>query len=83
MKIDVNYIFLEKHVDPLYQMIGLQADFEEIEVLREGVLDLSKVVAAYASFDKSWDKLSLSFGNGENYYIDLPFEQFRLLWMTV
>lgn len=78
MKIDVNYIFLEKHVDPIYDMIGLNADFEEIEVLREGVLDLTKVVAAYASFDCT----EVIFGNGENYYIDLPFEQFRLLWMT-
>ena len=79
MKIDVNYIFLEKHVDPIYEMIGLKADFDEIEVLREGVLDLTKVSAAYASYDCT----EVIFGNGENYYIDLPFEQFRLLWMTV
>ena len=79
MKIDVDYIFLETHVDPIYNMIGLNADAEEVQVLKEGVLDLSEVAAAYASYDCT----EVVLGNGQVFYIDLHFTKFRKLWLTV
>lgn len=79
MKIDVDYIFLENHVDPIYEMIGLDADAAEVEVLKPGVLDLSEVSAAYASHDCT----EVVLGNGQIFYIDLHFTNFRKLWLTV
>jgi hypothetical protein len=45
MKIEVNYIFREGNVDPLYERLGIDLD-AEVEVEERGVLDLSEVVGA-------------------------------------
>ena len=45
MKIEVNYIFREDSVDPLYERLGIDLD-AEVEVEERGVLDLAEVVGA-------------------------------------
>jgi hypothetical protein len=77
MKIEVNYIFREDNIDPLYQKLGLEADFEEVELQERGVLDLSQVVGASEFYE-----LTQVYCVGSHvFYIDLPFEEFKQLWM--
>lgn len=77
MKIEVNYIFREDGVDPIYERIGIEID-GEIEVQEPGVLDLSHVVGASAFYE-----LTQVYMTGSHvFYIDLPFNEFKTLWMS-
>ena len=46
MKIEVNYIFREEMIDPIYQQIGLETEAQDVEIVEQGILDLSKVIGA-------------------------------------
>ena len=77
MKIEVNYIFREENVDPIYQKLGLEGEFDEVEIQESGVLDLSQVVAASQFYE-----LTQVYCVGSHiFYIDLPFDEFKILWM--
>lgn len=78
MKIDVTYIFREDQVDPIYHKLGLEMDADEVEIIETGVLDLSKVSGA-AQF---YESTQVFMDNGQVFFIDLQFEEFRYLWQT-
>ena len=77
MKIEVNYIFRENNVDPLYQKLGLEADFDEVEVQERGLLDLSQVVGA----SEFYELTQIYLRTGHIFFIHLPFDEFKYLWM--
>ena len=77
MKIEVNYIFREENVDPIYQKLGLEGEVDEVEIQESGVLDLSQVIGASQFYE-----LTQVYCVGSHvFYIDLPFEEFKVLWM--
>ena len=77
MKIEVNYIFREDNIDPIYQKLGLEGDFDEVEVQERGLLDLSQVVGASEFYE-----LTQVYLRGSHvFFIDLPFDEFKQLWM--
>ena len=79
MKIEVNFIFRENMIDPIYEQLGLQMDTEEVEIVEHGILDLSKVIGASQFYE-----LTQVFCEGSHsFYIDLPYEEFRYIWLTV
>jgi hypothetical protein len=77
MKIEVNYIFRESDVDPLYERIGIEVG-SEVEIEEEGVLDLDHVVGASAFYELT----QVYVRGGHVFYIDLPFNEFKTLWMS-
>ena len=77
MKIEVNYIFRESEVDPIYQRVGIEME-SEIEIAEAGVLDLNHVVGASAFYELTQVYVS----GGHVFYIDLPFDEFKTLWMS-
>lgn len=77
MKIEVNYIFREEGVDPIYERIGIEID-SEVEVQESGVLDLNHVVGASAFYELTQVYVT----GGHVFYIDLPFNEFKTLWMS-
>jgi hypothetical protein len=78
MKIYVKYIFREDNIDPIYQKLGLSMDTDEIEITEEGVLDLAQVVGA----SQFYELTQVYCCGGHVFYIDLPFNEFKTLWMS-
>jgi hypothetical protein len=76
MKIEVNYIFRETDVDPIYERIGIEMD-RDIEIEESGVLDLNHVIGASEFYELTQVYMS----GGHVFYIDLPFNEFKTLWM--
>ena len=76
MKIEVNYIFRENNVDPLYERLGIEMD-AEIEIEERGVLDLKEVVAA----SEFYELTQIYLRTGHIFFIHLPFDEFKYLWM--
>jgi hypothetical protein len=76
MKIEVNYIFRETDVDPIYERIGIEMD-SDIEIEESGVLDLNHVIGASEFYELTQVYMS----GGHVFYIDLPFNEFKTLWM--
>ena len=79
MKIEVNYIFRENMIDPIYEQIGLQSEAHEVEIVEQGILDLTKVVAA----SQFYELTQVYCEGSHSFYIDLPYEDFRYIWMTL
>jgi hypothetical protein len=77
MKIEVNYIFRETDVDPIYERIGIEMD-SDIEIEEAGVLDLDHVIGASEFYELTQVYMS----GGHVFYIDLPFTEFKTLWMS-
>jgi len=77
MKIEVNYIFRETDVDPIYERIGIEMD-SDIEIEEAGVLDLNHVIGASEFYELTQVYMS----GGHVFYIDLPFTEFKKLWMS-
>ena len=73
MKIEVNYIFREEMVDPIYQQIGLQSEAQEVEIVEQGILDLSKVIGA----SQFYEMTQVFCEGSHSFYIDLPYEEFK------
>lgn len=78
MKIEVNYIFREENIDPIYAKLGLEADADEIEIQESGVLDLDHVIGA----SQFYELTQVYCRGGHVFYVDLPFEEFKQLWMS-
>ena len=76
MKIEVNYIFRENNVDPLYERLGIEMD-AEIEIEERGVLDLAEVVAA----SEFYELTQIYLRGGHIFFISLSFDEFKYLWM--
>lgn len=76
MKIEVNYIFRENNVDPLYERLGIEID-ADVEVEERGVLDLSEVVAATEFYEIT----QIYLRTGHIFFISLSFDEFKYLWM--
>jgi hypothetical protein len=76
MKIEVNYIFRETDVDPIYERIGIEMD-SDIEIEEAGVLDLNHVIGA----SEFYELTQVYMLGGHVFYIDLPFNEFKTLWM--
>ena len=76
MKIEVNYIFRENNVDPLYERLGIEID-ADVEVEERGVLDLSEVVAATEFYELT----QIYLRTGHIFFISLQFDEFKYLWM--
>jgi hypothetical protein len=72
MKIEVNYIFREGNVDPLYERLGIDLD-AEVEVEERGVLDLSEVVGA----SEFYELTQVYLRGGHIFFISLPFDEFK------
>jgi hypothetical protein len=79
MKIEVNYIFRENMIDPIYEQIGLQSEAHEVEIVEQGILDLTKVVGA----SQFYELTQVYCEGNHSFYIDLPYEDFRYIWMTL
>ena len=79
MKIEVNYIFRENMIDPIYEQIGLQSEAHEVEIVEQGILDLTKVVAA----SQFYELTQVYCEGSHSFYIDLPYEDFSYIWMTL
>jgi len=77
MKIEVNYVFRESDVDPLYERIGIEVE-SEVEIEEAGVLDLKHVIGASEFYELTQVYMS----GGHVFYIDLPFNEFKQLWMS-
>jgi len=77
MKIEVNYIFRETDVDPIYERIGIEMD-SDIEIEEAGVLDLNHVIGA----SEFYELTQVYMLGGHVFYIDLPFTEFKKLWMS-
>jgi hypothetical protein len=77
MKIEVNYIFRETDVDPIYERIGIEMD-SDIEIEEAGVLDLNHVIGA----SEFYELTQVYMLGGHVFYIDLPFTEFKTLWMS-
>jgi len=77
MKIEVNYIFRENDIDPLYERIGIEVE-SEVEIAEAGVLDLNHVVGASAFYELTQVYMT----GGHVFYIDLLFTEFKTLWMS-
>jgi len=77
MKIEVNYVFRENDIDPLYERIGIEVE-SEVEIEEAGVLDLNHVVGASAFYELTQVYVS----GGHVFYIDLLFTEFKTLWMS-
>jgi hypothetical protein len=77
MKIEVNYIFRETDVDPIYERIGIEMD-SDIEIEESGVLDLNHVIGASEFYELTQVYMS----GGHVFYIDLLFTEFKTLWMS-
>jgi hypothetical protein len=77
MKIEVNYIFRENDIDPLYERIGIEVE-SEVEIEEQGVLDLNHVVGASAFYELTQVYMT----GGHVFYIDLLFTEFKTLWMS-
>ena len=78
MKIELNYIFREEMVDPIYQQIGLESEAQEVEIVEQGILDLSKVIGA----SQFYEMTQVFCEGSHSFYIDLPYEEFRYIWLT-
>jgi hypothetical protein len=76
MKIEVNYIFRETDVDPIYERIGIEMD-SDIEIEEAGVLDLNHVIGA----SEFYELTQVYMTGGHVFYIDLLFTEFKTLWM--
>ena len=76
MKIEVNYVFRENDIDPLYERIGIEVE-SEVEIEEAGVLDLNHVVGASAFYELTQVYMT----GGHVFYIDLLFAEFKTLWM--
>ena len=76
MKIEVNYVFRENDIDPLYERIGIEVE-SEVEIEEQGVLDLNHVVGASAFYELTQVYMT----GGHVFYIDLLFAEFKTLWM--
>jgi len=76
MKIEVNYVFRENDIDPLYERIGIEVE-SEVEIEEAGVLDLNHVVGASAFYELTQVYMT----GGHVFYIDLLFTEFKTLWM--
>jgi hypothetical protein len=76
MKIEVNYIFRETDVDPIYERIGIEMD-SDIEIEEAGVLDLNHVIGA----SEFYELTQVYMLGGHVFYIDLLFTEFKTLWM--
>jgi hypothetical protein len=72
MKIEVNYIFREGNVDPLYERLGIDLD-AEVEVEERGVLDLSEVVGA----SEFYELTQVYLRGGHIFFISLSFDEFK------
>ena len=77
MKIEVNYVFRETDVDPIYERIGIEMD-SDIEIEEAGVLDLNHVIGA----SEFYELTQVYMLGGHVFYIDLPFTEFKTLWMS-
>jgi hypothetical protein len=77
MKIEVNYIFRETDVDPIYERIGIEME-SDIEIEEAGVLDLNHVIGA----SEFYELTQVYMLGGHVFYIDLPFTEFKTLWMS-
>ena len=77
MKIEVNYVFRESDVDPIYERIGIEVG-SEVEIEEAGVLDLNQVVGA----SEFYELTQVYVRGGHVFYIDLPFDEFKTLWMS-
>jgi len=77
MKIEVNYVFRENDIDPLYERIGIEVE-SEVEIEEAGVLDLNHVVGASAFYELTQVYMT----GGHVFYIDLLFTEFKTLWMS-
>jgi len=78
MKIEVNYIFREEMIDPIYEQIGLETEAQDVEIVEQGILDLSKVVGA----SQFYEMTQVFCEGSHSFYIDLPYEEFRYIWLT-
>ena len=76
MKIEVNYIFRDNNVDPLYERLGIEIE-AEVEIEERGVLDLSEVVAA----SEFYELTQIYLRGGHIFFISLSFDEFKYLWM--
>ena len=77
MKIEVNFVFRDTQIDPIYERLGLEVD-AEVEVQERGVLDLDEVVGA----SEFYELTQIYLRNSHIFYIDLPFDEFKILWMS-
>lgn len=77
MKIEVGYIFRDNNVDPIYERLGIELE-AEIEIEERGVLDLSQVIGASEFYELTQVYLQ----GGHIFYISLPFDEFKELWMS-
>jgi len=77
MKIPVTFIF-NKGEDPLYKMIGLQADSDEVEILEDGILDISTIEAVS---DNGGTTMVYTRG-GHVFSIDTSYEDFLDVYLT-
>ena len=76
MKIEVNFVFRDTQIDPIYERLGLEID-AEVEVQERGVLDLAEVVAA----SEFYELTQIYLRTGHIFFISLPFDEFKYLWM--
>ena len=76
MKIEVNYVFRENDIDPLYERIGIEVE-SDIEIEEAGVLDLNHVIGA----SEFYELTQVYMTGGHVFYIDLLFTEFKTLWM--
>ena len=77
MKIEVNFVFRDTQIDPIYERLGLEID-AEVEIQERGVLDLDEVVGA----SEFYELTQIYLRSSHIFYIDLPFDEFKILWMS-
>lgn len=79
MKIYCDIVFTDEMVDPLYEELGIAADAEVVEIVEQGMVDLTKVVAA----NQHYELTQIHLISGQSLYIDLEFDYFCKLWKTI
>lgn len=78
MKIPVTFIF-GKDADPLYNMIGLQSDADSVEILEEGILDLTQVEAITDNAGTTMVYMKSS----QVFNINTPYDDFLDIYLSI
>ena len=75
--LNVEFVFSEDNVDPIYKQIGLDIEADGVEILEDGVIDMDTIIGA----SKFYESTQVYTNGGHVFVLNIDFEEFKSKWI--
>ena len=75
--LEVEYVFTDDGVDPIYKQIGLNMEADGVEIIEDGVIDLDTIIGA----SKFYESTQVYTNGGHVFILNIDFNEFKKVWI--